>query len=182
MDIERSIPLGPAGRTERGSTAADQFGVDVDLGWTLSGTEWIHHGPVIGVSWLDQNVSGYRESGDSSTAMNFSGFDRGSLVVRGGYRITGDTDLGDLVIRPYAGISYERELDDDPVSVTAGSNTMVGRFTASSFVPSGQWLSAHVGVSASLGEQASAVFGYSGRFGDGSRGDHLLNLGLRISF
>ena len=36
--------------------------------------------------------------------------------------------------------------------------------------------------SMSLGGQASAVLGYSGRTGDGSRGDHLVNVGLRVVF
>ena len=71
---------------------------------------------------------------------------------------------------------------DDGVSVTAGSNTMAGRFTAEGFKPPRHWLSADVGVSASLGGQASAVLGYSGRSGDASRGDHLVSAGLRIAF
>ena len=35
---------------------------------------------------------------------------------------------------------------------------------------------------ASLGGQARAVLGYSGRSGDGGRGDHLLSAGLHIAF
>ena len=50
------------------------------------------------LSWLNQEIDGYRERGSSSTAMNFSGFDRGSLVVRGGYRITGNTHLGGVYV------------------------------------------------------------------------------------
>ena len=103
-------------------------------------------------------------------------------TVRGGYRITGNTHLGGVTFRPYAGVAHERELNDSPVWVTAGSNTMPGRFTASGFVPPGQWLSADVGVSASLGERTVAVVGYSGRYGHRSRGGHQLNLGLQIAF
>ena len=182
VDIERSIALGPAMRTEHGSTTAGQFGVDIDLGWTLWDLETSRHVLALGVSWLNQKIDGYRERGSSSTAMNFSGFDRGPLVVRGGYRITGHTHLGGVTFRPYAGVAHERELNDSPVWVTAGSNTMPGRFTASGFVPPGQWLSADVGVSASLGERTVAVVGYSGRYGHRSRGDHQLNLGLQIAF
>ena len=182
VEIERSIPLGPAANTERGATAASQLGVDVGLEWTLHALETVRHGPLIGVSWLDQEVDGYRESGASPTAMNFSAFERGSLVVRAGYRITGEAEMNGLALRPYAGIAYEKEFDDDPVAVTAGSNTMAGRFTAEGFMPPRDWLSADVGVWASLGGQASAVLGYSGRSGDGSRGDHLLSVGLHIAF
>ena len=182
VDIERSITLGPAVSRQRGSTAARQVGVDVGLGWTLDALETVRHGPAIGLSWLDQEVDGYRESGRAPTAMNFSAFERSSLVARAGYRVTGEAELSGLVVRPYAGVAYERELDDDPVSVTAGSNTMAGRFTAEGFKPPRHWISADVGVSASLGGQASAVLGYSGRSGDASRGDHLVSAGLRIAF
>lgn len=182
VEIERSIPLGPAVNTERGSTAASQLGVDIGLEWTLHALETVRHGPAIGISWLDQEVDGYRESGSAPTAMNFSAFERGSLVARAGYRITGEAELNGLALRPYAGIAYEKELDDDPVSVTAGSNTMAGQFTAEGFVPPSDWLSADVGVWASLGGQTSAILGYSGRSGDGSRGDHLVSVGLRIAF
>ena len=182
VDIERSIPLGQAVNTEHGSTAARQVGVDVGLGWTLHALETVRHGPMIGLSWLDQEVDGYRESGTSPTAMNFSAFERSSLVARAGYWITGEAELNGLVVRPYAGLAYEKEFEDDPVSVTAGSNTMAGQFTAEGFIPPRHWLSADVGVSASLGGQASAVLGYSGRSGDASRGDHLVSVGLSIAF
>lgn len=182
VDIERSIALGPAVSTQRGSTGARQLGVDVGLGWTLEALETVRHGPAIGLSWLDQEVEGYRESGSASTSMNFSAFERGSLVVRAGYRVTGEAEMAGLVVRPYAAIAYERELEDEPVSVSAGSNTMSGRFTAEGFVPPRHWIGADLGVAASLGGQASAVLGYSGRSGDASRGDHLVRAGLRIAF
>ena len=182
VDIERSITLGSALSTQRGATAARQVGIDVGLGWTVDSLETVRHGPAIGLSWLDQEVDGYRESGRAPTAMNFSAFERDSLVVRAGYRVTGEAEMSGLVVRPYAAIAYERELDDDPVSVTAGSNTMAGRFTAEGFAPPRHWLSADLGVAASLDGQASAILGYSGRSGDASRGDHLVSVGLHIAF
>ena len=182
LDIERSIALGPAVSLERGSTAGSQLGVDVGLGWIIDALETVRHGPVIGLSWLDQEVDGYRESGQTPTAMNFSTFERGSLVVRGGYRIAGEDEVSGLLVRPYAAVSYERELEDDPVSVSAGSNTMAGRFTADGFKPPRGWISADLGVAVSLGGQASIVLGYSGRSGDGARGDHLVSAGLHIAF
>ena len=182
MDIERSIPLGLSVRTERGSAGADQFGVDIELGWTVEGREGPRHGVVLGLSWLDQQIDDYRERGRSSTSMHFSDIDRDSLVLRGGYRIEASAQSHGMAIRPYIGIAYERELNDDPISVTAGSNTMAGRFGTSGFTPPGQWVSADAGVSVGLGERASALVGYSGRFGDRSREDHLVNVGLRIAF
>ena len=182
VDIERSIALGPAVSTQRGSTGARQLGVDLNLDWTFDSLETVRHGPSLGLSWLDQEVDGFRERGRAPTAMNFSAFERGSVVASARYRVTGEAEMGGLAVRPYVAIAYERELEDDPVSVTAGSNTMAGRFTVEGFAPPAHWISADVGVSASLGGQASAVLGYSGRSGDAARGDHLLSAGLRIAF
>ncbi len=70
-----------------------------------------------------------------------------------GYRIAGEAEMNGLALRPYAAIAYEREFDDDPVAVTAGSNALAGRFTAAGFMPRRHWLSADVGIWASLAVQ-----------------------------
>ena len=101
VNIERSIRLGPARRLERGSTSAAQFGAELDLGWLFGEPATLQHGPFLGFTWIDQEVKGYRESGHSSTSMNFSDFERDSLIARGGYQLT--WRLGDR-IRPYARI------------------------------------------------------------------------------
>ena len=176
------MSLGPAVNTEHGSTTGRQIGIDFGLAWTMGEAEGTRHGPALGLSWLDQEVDGYRESGTSATAMNFAAFERGSLVARAGYRLSFEAGSESLGIRPYAAVGYAKELDGDPVSVTAGSNTMNGKFTAEGFKPPEDWLSVGLGVSMSLGGQVNAVLGYSGRTGDGSRSDHLVNVGLRVMF
>ena len=182
IDIARSLRLGPSVRHEEGGTAARQQGFDLDVGWSLDEAEGLSQGLAVGVSWLVQEVDGYRESGNSSTAMNFSEFRRRSLVLRAGFRISEETELAGLAVRPYAGLAYEVELNDDPVSVTAGSNTMSGRFAAPGFAPPGDWLNVDIGIVARLDGGAHAVVGYSGRTGSEDRGDHLLKLGLRAVF
>ena len=182
LDIERSMTLGAAASTERGSTVARQVGLDLFLGWTMGEMGGTRHGPELGLSWLDQEVRGYREKGRSPTAMRFDEFERNSLVARASYRIAFEASSETLGIRPYAAVAYEAELDGDPVSVTAESNTMAGEFTEEGFVPPESWVSVDLGVSMSFGGQASAVLGYSGRAGDGSRSDHLVNVGLRVAF
>ena len=178
VDVERPVTLGAFTRTERGSTEAAQFGGEFDLGWASNASETFRHGPFFGLSLLNQEVKGFRESGNSSTAMNFSDFSRNSLIARGGYRL--GWSIGGL--RPYARIAYERELEDDPILVSAGSNTMPGRFSIPGFIPSSSTVSADLGVSAKLGERASGLVGYSGRFGEDSRRSHHLSLALRIAF
>ena len=178
VDVERPVTLGAFTRVERGSTEAAQFGGEFDLGWTLGASESLRHGPFFGLSLLNQEVKGFREKGNSSTAMNYSDFSRNSLIARGGYRL--GWSVGGL--RPYARIAYEHELEDDPILVSAGSNTMPGRFSIPGFTPSSSTVSADLGVSAKLGERASGLVGYSGHFGEDSRRSHRLSLALRIAF
>ena len=182
VDIKRSIALGSAVRAEQGSTDAGQFGTDLEFGWMLGNSQGLRHGPFLGLAWLDQTIDGYRENGNLSTSMNFSDFTRNSLIARGGYFVGGTMAWDSLTLRPYAGLAYEREFKDDPVSVTAGSNTMPGRFTLSGFMPPREWASTDFGLAVDVHENASAFAGYSGRFGSESRQDHRLNVGLRIAF
>lgn len=176
VDLRRSVILGAFRRSEHGSTEAAQFGGELELGYTLGDSETLRHGPFFSLSLLDQEVKDYRESGNSSTAMNFSDFSRDSLVARGGYRF--GWRAGKL--RPYAHIAYEHELKDDPIRVWAGLNTMPGRFSLHGFTPSGSAVSTDLGVSAKLDERTSARLGYSGRFGEDSHRSHNLSLALRM--
>ena len=178
VDVERFIALGAAARIERGSTDAAQFGGEFDLACTLGASETLRHGPFFGLSLLNQEVKGYRESGDSSTAMNFSDFSRNSFIARGGYRF--DWSIGKF--HPYARIAYEHEFEDDPIRVSAGSNTMAGRFALPGFEPASSIVSADLGLSTKLGERASGLLGYSGRFGEDSRRSHHFSLSLRMVF
>ena len=182
VDVKRSITLGPAVRAEQGSTSAGQFGAEFDAGWMLGEPDDLQHGPFLGLAWLNQSVDGYRESGSRSTAMNFSGFDRDSLIARAGYRVTRTLSSNRVGFRPYASVAVAKEFKDDPISVTAGSNTMPGRFTLSGFTPPRHWATADLGLVVSLYEKVSVIAGYTGRFGSESRLDHRVNVGLGITF
>ena len=178
VDVERPVTLGALTRVERGSTDAAQFGGEFELACTLGASETFRHGPFFGLSLLNQEVKGYRESGNSSTAMNFSDFSRNSFIARGGYRF--GWSVGG--VRPYARIAYEHELEGDPVIVSAGSNTMPGRFSIPGFEPASSIVSTDLGLSAKLGERASGLLSYSGRFGEDSRRSHQFSLALRMVF
>ena len=182
VDINRSITLGPAVRAEQGSTSASQFGAELDAGWILGTPDILQHGPFLGLAWLDQTIDGYRENGRRSTSMNFSGIERDSLIAQVGYRVTRNLVYESLVFRPYANVALEKEFKDDPISVTAASNTMPGRFTLAGFRPPSQWASTDVGFALSLHERTSVFGGYSGRFGSESREDHRVSFGLRMIF
>lgn len=181
IDINRSIRLGSALRTEHGSTSSYQFGTDVEAGWVSSTSERYRHNLFLGLGWLNQKIDGYSETGSASTSMNFSDFERDSLIARAGYQFRGNLGLGERLL-PYLRVSYERELNDDSVSVTAGSNTMSGRFTLSGFEPPNEWVNAGGGLTANIGSRTRTFVGYSGRFGNDSSLNHEFSLGVRMTF
>ena len=181
IDISRSVRLGTALRTEDGSTTSYQYGTDVELGWVLSASEKHGYSLFLGFGWLNQKIDGYRENGSMSTSMNFSDFERGSLIARAGWRFRGNLGLSETVF-PYMRVAYEREFDDDAVSVTAGSNTMPGRFTLPGFKPPSQEVNAAAGIALDIGGRTTTFAGYSGRFGSDSRRGHELNFGIQTAF
>ncbi|MCY3827399.1 MAG: autotransporter domain-containing protein [Candidatus Dadabacteria bacterium] len=181
IDINRSIRLGAALRTEHGSTSSYQFGTDVELGWVSSTSERYRHNLFLGLGWLNQKIDGYSEIGSTSTSMNFSDFERDSLFARAGYQFKGNLGLGERLL-PYLRVSYERELNDDSVPVTAGSNTMSGRFTLPGFKPPNEWINADGGLTANIGSRTRTFVGYSGRFGNDSNLSHEFSLGVRMTF
>ncbi len=181
IDINRSIQLGTALRTEHGSTTSYHYGTDVEVGWVVDTSGKHRDNLFFGLGWLNQKIDGYSETGSTSTSMNFSNFKRDSLVARAGYQFKGNPGLSKTV-SPYIRIAYERELNDDPISVTASSNTMSGRFTLSGFRPPNQWVNTSAGLTINIGSRIKTFASYSGRFGSNSRRDHELNLGMRMAF
>lgn len=182
LDIERAILLGQAVRVESGSTSASSLGADLSFGWLFGEPGNLQHGPFIGASWLQQEIDGYAEDSGRSTSMNFSDFDRDSLVARVGYQLQGSMGNSEYNIRPYIRLAYNEEQEDDQVFVNAGSNTMAGRFTMPGFTPSKDWISADIGVNWQVGSNTTAFVAYSGHFSDDQQDGNSISLGLRTTF
>ena len=183
VDIERSILLGPTERMEQGSTTVSHFGGNLDLDYTLpNGGDRFRHGLSAGLDWIDQDTDGYREGGNRSTAMNFDEFSRSSLTVRLGYGIEAAHNLGKIPLRPYARIDYERELETDPVRVSAGVNSMPGAsFSLDGMKPPTDAAVLGVGAVADVNEHMEARLDYTFRTGDQSYRSHQVELGLNLT-
>ncbi|HEX4853956.1 autotransporter domain-containing protein [Arenimonas sp.] len=182
VEISRFIEMGATVREESGTTNASQYGAELGLGWLFGSAEGLQHGPFIGAQWVQQTVDGYAESSGSATSMNFSEFDRDSLVTRVGYQLMGNLGDSERAIRPFARVAFNEEGEDDQVRVNAGSNSMPGRFTLGGFTPSQDWISADVGVQFMVGESTTAYLSYNGRFADDLQDRNTFGLGLRTTF
>ena len=181
-DITRSILLGTATRNERGATASSLYGLTANFGWMLKNAEQSTHGPYFGASWTKQKIKGYRENGEQSTAMNFSGFNRDSLIIKAGYHFS--NSIGQNQKRKlYSRFTFEKELKDNAVEVTGASNTtMPGKFTLAGFQPPKHWATIEVGLQMPSVENSEFIAGYSGQFGSNSRVNHRIEFRHRTEF
>jgi outer membrane lipase/esterase len=182
VEISRFIEMGATVREEVGTTNASQYGAELGLGWLFGSADGLQHGPFIGAQWVQQTVDGYAENSGSATSMNFSEFDRDSLVTRVGYQLMGNLGDSERAIRPFARVAFNEEGEDDQVRVNAGSNSMPGRFTIGGFTPSQDWISADVGVQFMVGDNTTAYLSYNGRFADDLQDRNTFGLGLRTTF
>lgn len=184
VEIERSIRLRSetdiAPRTERGDTRARQFGAGIDAGYVMR-SDRFSHGPFAGLAWVDQKVDAYREDGMSATAMNFSAFDRDSVAGSVGYRLSAAVGP-DRRFRARARVSAEREFRDGPIAVTAGSNTLNGRFALDGYAPARDRFGVELGLGGRLDGGVAGDVGYAGRFGRDSRSDHMFRAALSVAF
>ena len=181
VDIERMIPLGKATRAETGSTDVSQTGAEFSLGMAIGGTVERNHGIFLGATWLDQSVKAYKEVGTSSTAMNFSAFDRESLVARIGYRFNAMS--ADGIYQPYARVAFETEIDSSATPAWGASNAFPRRFA----VPAGaasddQWIATEIGFTAKVSDSANAYANFSGRFGGGLNDGRRISAGISFGF
>ena len=182
VEISRFIEMGATVREETGTTNASQFGAELGLGWLFGSADGLQHGPFIGAQWVQQTVDGYAEDSGSATSMNFTEFDRDSLITRVGYQLMGNLGDSERAIRPFARVAFNEEGEDDQVRVNAGSNSMPGRFTIGGFTPSQDWISADVGVQFMVGDSTTAYLSYNGRFADDLQDRNTFGLGLRTTF
>jgi outer membrane lipase/esterase len=182
VDVTRYIVMGPTVREESGSTNASQFGAELGFGWLFGSADGLQHGPFIGAQWVQQTVDGYAEDSGLATSMNYSEFDRDSLVTSAGYQLMGRFGDSERSVRPFARVAFNEEGEDDQIEVNAGSNSMPGRFTLGGFTPSKDWISADLGVQFMVGESTTAYLSYSGRFSDDLQERNSFGLGLRTTF
>jgi outer membrane lipase/esterase len=182
VDIERYIEMGATTRTETSSANVSQVGAEFAMGWLFGAPGGLQHGPFAGAHWFEQQIDGFAEDSGSATSMNFSSFDRDSLIYRAGYQLMGNMGSDGKGIRPYARVAYNEESEDDQIQVNAGSNSMPGRFTIGGFTPSSDWISAELGLNFTIGENIQAFAAYTGRFSDDQQERNSLSLGMRVDF
>ncbi len=179
-DVNRIIRIGPMTRTESGNTGGSHGGLGFTGGWWF-GQNKLQYGPFANVEWHDLSVSGFQESGGDSTAMWFANQERKALISTLGWRVQGEFQISNAVLKPYAELSWNHDSKADPSKVTAGLTSMGGSFTLTGYVPDKTWGMASLGLSTQLTPTVSSWIGYSGRFSDNSQRYNSVNMGFKIA-
>jgi outer membrane lipase/esterase len=152
-DIDRSFALGAESRTESGSTSGTHVMARLLGGYWFNYQGWIH-GPFARLTYQQDTVYQYAESGTSSTAMTFGQQERNSLVSSLGWQVNGDLGWG----RPWARVTWEKDYNNDDRTVRAGLVSMPGSFALPVFKPDSSYALFDFGLSGELGN--SKVTGF----------------------
>lgn len=163
-DINRTIPLGPALRTETGQTRGSEY-----TGRLLGGYwfKWqdVLHGPWARVSYTHTTVKEYAETGSDSTALIFGAQKTEELLWSLGWQVTGNIGM----LRPFARAAWEYDSLDKDRSVSASSGTLGGSYSIPVAKPDNNYALFNLGVSADFGGITGFVYGTaSAARGDGN--------------
>lgn len=178
-NVDRIIQIGPMTRTESGNTGGTHGGLGFTGGWWF-GKSKLQNGPFANVEWHDITIDTFHENGSDSTAMWFAKQERKALLSTLGWRVQGEFQISNAVLKPYAELSWNHDSKGDPSMVTAGLTSMAGSFTLTGYVPDKTWGMASLGLSTQLTPTVSSWVGYSGRFSDNSQRYNSINMGFKI--
>lgn len=176
--IERRITLGPATRTEQGSSGGKLMGLRFQTGWDLPLGEVITTGPVASYALDYVQANAYQERGDSSSAMRFSDQTRHAQIGAAGWRI----DTKGLWINPWAQVSYNHQFGDTDSAVSAGLKSTRTSFRRTSAGQDKDWVDMAVGANVPFGETVTAFAAVSTVVGARDYHDVTWNLGLSARF
>lgn len=176
--IARQVRLGPATRTEKGSSNGSLMGMRLQTGWDLPLGSYVSTGPMASYALDYTQVDGYNEAGNSSTAMRFGDQTLHSQVGSLGWRI----DTKALPINPWAQVSYNHQFGDSDSAVTTGLKSTRTAFTRSSAARDDNWIDMAVGASVPLGTAVSAFAGVSAIAGNSDTHQVSWNIGLNARF
>lgn len=181
LDITRNVVIGPMLRQHEGSTAVSHQAAGAEIGYMFR-ADSVQHGPFASVQRQKLTVESFREDDTTSTAMNYSEFDRDSQLASLGYQIQGSFGSEGSMWRPFVRVAWVDESETDSTHVSAGSNSMNGRFTMAGYTPSEDWYTASLGLSGEFGDGLSGYLTVDGRFGDDHQDSGNLTFGVRKTF
>jgi outer membrane lipase/esterase len=174
-NVHRTFSLGPAGRSESGSTNGTQVVGRLLGGYWFNTSQELIHGPYARLTYQNIKVDGYAESGTSSTAMFFGDQKNDVFSSSLGWQASGIIGA----IRPFGRVSWEyidyrnRDINAGLVSIPGGG------FNLPAFKPNGNYALFLVGASMPIGKDITGFLSLSASAGNDSGNYQAVTVGIR---
>ncbi|MCC8466154.1 MULTISPECIES: autotransporter outer membrane beta-barrel domain-containing protein [Photorhabdus] len=177
-DITRGIVLNEWLRKEHASTTGHQWGGRITAGWDIPLTSTVMTSPIIQYAWDKSYVKGYRESGNSSTAMHFGDQRYDSQVGTLGWRL--DTNFSRF--NPYAEVRFNHQFGDRHYQISSAINSTETSFVSKSQKQDTNWREYVIGMNAAITKDWGAFASISRNDGDVQNHTYAFSLGVNASF
>ncbi|HLM53541.1 MAG TPA: autotransporter domain-containing protein, partial [Pseudoxanthomonas sp.] len=122
FDVDREVVLGAATRRHGASTDGTNLSAGISAGFEF-GDGAFRHGPVVSLLSQSIEIDGFTEGNPNSTALVYSDQEVDSLIASAGWQAS--YAINDSV-RPYARVTYDRELENPAEQVFAQVQTLPG--------------------------------------------------------
>lgn len=179
--VDRDIPLGPATRTESGSTSGRLAMARLSGGYDIGLGHWLVS-PIAALTYQRVEVDGYTESSGLSTAMAFSDQSRSSLISALGTRVSRPIGVARGTVVPYAQLTYNHEYEDRDREVGARVATMPVGFSMPAYKADPNYGEFELGAHAMLNEHVEVGVALSTTLGLNSAESRALTIGLHVPF
>lgn len=177
-NIQRSMSMGPAFRTEQGKTKGKQTGLRVQTGWDFTLNDYIITGPVASYALDMSKVSGYSENDSRSTSMRFSDQKFHSQIGSIGWRL----ESKHLRINPWVQVSFSHQFGDTESRVHAGLKSTGTSFVVPVDAGSQDWVNAAVGINVPFNDTFNAYAGISTSADKSNYYPVIWNVGINATF
>ncbi len=173
-EINRRILLGTHTVKATGDTSADSFGILAHFYYSLYKTEHFEFLPFLGINIEKLSMDGYREKGNTSTAMHFSSMDREAQLFIFGLKAQYETINALGPVDCFLNASLNQDSKNDEVSMNAGLNNFGNSdFSMQGYEPEGDFFIMELGVRQNISESLAVNLSWIHRAGDRSSGDYV---------
>jgi outer membrane lipase/esterase len=172
-NITRTIPLGPAVRTETGDTRGYEFTARLLGGYWFQYAD-ILHGPHVRVEYTKATVHAFCETGNDSLALCYGEQKPDSLLWTVGWQATGNIGA----VRPWARVAWQYDSLADTRNISASSAALGGNYTIPLAKTDNNYALFNLGASADFGRVTGFVYG-SATAGRSDGNYYAITVGIR---
>lgn len=175
--IQRTFSIGPASRTESGSTGGTHLIARALGGYWFDYGTWLT-GPFARLTYQQVKVDQWSETGTSSTAMVFGAQKRDSFFTSLGWQASGVWGS----VRPFGRVTWEKDWNNDDRTVRAGLVSLSGdpTFGLPALKADNSYALFDIGASTDLGSKLVGFITINATAGKSDGNYQAVTVGIRV--